>query len=371
MIRFFFEKDSMGLRFWERELFRKKKQANTATLAELCRQISFMLGAGVGLRAVMTVMAEGAGGKKNPYLQHALRKALDGIVMGESLSDAFESTGFFPSFMCNMCRIGEMSNDLPRVMALLADYYEESSRNRDEIRAALMYPAIVSLMMLAMILVAVLFVLPHYALVFAVSGVPLPLLTRVLLGISDVIMNQWWLVLPAVLLIMLVPAAFLRTNSGRSCYEFCLLNLPPVSAVYRQMVSLHIVQAMAMLLQSGQPLADAVLAASGIIPNKRVALDLQQVAAGLQGGAAFWMLLGNIPYIDPAVISLTRVGDETGNMAQIFNHALEYCRYKFQRMSKQLNKLVEPVITLVLGLVLGLVMLSIILPTFAMTDLMW
>lgn len=378
VFHFLLEKDDMGLRFWERELFRKGQKANTAALAELCRQMSFMLSAGLGLRSLMTVLAEGSGGGfayksqgKSPYMRYALRKTLDGIMRGESLSNAFESTGFFPSFMCNMCQIGEMSDDLPRVMALLADYYEESARNRDEIKAALMYPAVVSFMMLLMILMALIFVLPHYALVFMVSDVPLPFLTRALMGFSDIIMAHWYLLLPAALALIIAPAALLRTSFGRSCFEYCLLNLPPLSKVYRQMVNLHFVQAMALLLQSSQPLAEAVLAASGIIANKWVARDLQEVAAGLQGGTAFWLLLGRIAYIDPSVSSLARVGEETGNMAEVFNHALEYSRYKFGRLTKQLNKLVEPAISLVLGLVLALVMLSIILPTFAMTDLMW
>jgi len=123
------------------------------------------------------------------------------------------------------------------------------------------------------------------------------------------------------------------------------------------------------MLESGQPLSEAVLAVSSIIPNKQVAQDLQQVAAGLQEGASFWMLLGEVAYMDPNLINMARIGEETGNMPQVFTHASEYSRYQFKQMSLRLNKLVEPAVTLVLGLVLGLVMLSIILPTFAMTEL--
>jgi type IV pilus assembly protein PilC len=135
------------------------------------------------------------------------------------------------------------------------------------------------------------------------------------------------------------------------------------------MINLHIVQAMYLLLQSGQPLPDAVLAVSNITANKRIARDLQRLAAGLQEGEAFWRLLEAIPYIDPMVSSMARVGEETGNMPEVFEHAVDYSRHKVRQMSGRLNKLVEPAITLVLGLVLGLVMLSIILPAFAMTEL--
>ncbi|MCL2421659.1 MAG: type II secretion system F family protein [Defluviitaleaceae bacterium] len=366
-----FEKDAKGQYFWERDIFGKDSQASPIILAELCRQMSFMLGAGVTLRIVITVLIDTytKNRRKNRRLQVSLQNVLDNIMGGSSLSQALEETGHFPTFMSSMCRIGEMSDDLPKVMALLADYYEEMARNRDEIKSALLYPAVVTVMMLAMILIAVLYVLPHYALVFAISDVPLPVLTQVLLNISDILITRWWLVTPIMVLIAMLPVAIVRTPQGRSALEWALLNIPLISTVYRQMINLQVVQALALLLQSSQPLSDAVLAVSGIIPNKRVAHDLQQVTMGLQEGTAFWVLLAKIPYMDATVISMARVGEETGNMAQVFEHASSYSRHQFRQMTRRLNKMVEPAVTLVLGLVLGLVMLSIILPTFAMTEL--
>jgi len=363
----FFEKDENGQYFWERDIIGKERNAPPTVLAGLCRQISFMLGAGVTLKVVMTVLIDNPA--KNRRLQTSLRNVLNGIMGGASLSRVLEETRYFPVFMCNMCRIGEISDDLPRVMELLADYYEEMARNKDEIKSALLYPAVVAVMMLVMILVAVLYVLPHYALVFAVSEVPLPFLTQGLLGVSNVLMTRWWLVLPGIAIVLMAPIAIVRTPAGRSRFEWGLLNVPLISMVYRQIINLHIVQAMALLLQSGQPLADAVLAVSEVISNKQVSNDLEQVAAGLQEGAAFWTLLMDINYMDATVISMARVGEETGNMAKAFSHADTYSRHQFRQMTKRLNKLVEPVITLALGLVLAVVMLSIILPTFAMTEL--
>ena len=362
-LRLLLKRDKMGRRFWERDILVRgisARQANAAAMAELCRQMSFMLGAGVMLGAVMTVLAE-----SESKSRAALQRALDGIMRGESLSQALEGAGHFPGFMCSMCRIGEISDDLPRVMALLADYYEESARSREEIRSALMYPAVVALMMLAMIVVAVLYVLPHYALMFAISDVPLPMLTRALLGVSDILLRQWWLVIPAVFAAVMAPAAIVRTDTGRKCCELILLKLPP----YRQMINLHIVQALALMLQSGQPVAEAVPAVSGIVANKVVSQDFQQAAVSLQEGHSLWTILQAITYIGPVIVNMARVGEETGNMAQAFKYASEYSRHRFRQMSKRLNKLVEPAVTLVLGLILGLVMLAIILPTFAMTEL--
>lgn len=349
--------------WWQRDIFGRDKAASLDSLAPLCRQISFMLSAGVGLRSAMTVLVENP--SKNKGEQISLRAVLEGIMGGDSLSDSFEGTGYFPALMCSMCRIGEISDSLPRAMELLADYYEESSRSRDEIKSILLYPILVMIMTFAMVLIAVLFVLPIYATMFEASDEPLPALTQGMLWVGDLLMTRWWLVLPAGVLLVTAPTYFFRrTVVGRGWLDCALLFVPP----YRQMVNLHIVQALSLLLQSGQPLADSVLAVSGIITNKRVAHSLQQVAAGLQQGAAFWILLGGVPAIDPVVASMAKVGEETGDMGKSFEYADSYSRHRFQQLSRRLKTLIEPVMTVVVGLILALVMTAIITPAFAMTE---
>ncbi|MCL2015659.1 MAG: type II secretion system F family protein [Defluviitaleaceae bacterium] len=347
-------------------MFGTKRFVGIADLAPLCRQISFMLSAGVSLKTVIQSLADAP--QKNRQLKFALKNTLEGITRGESLSFAFEQTGCFPPFMCNMCKIGEFSDNLPKVMQLLADYYEEMFRNKEEIRSALIYPAIISVMMLLMIIAAVVFVLPNYAMVFEMSEAALPLLTRVLLAISETLSEQYYIVVPIVLLVLLLPRLLVKTALGREYFERFLLFVPPISIVYRQIANLYIVQALALLLQSGQPLANSIPIVSGIMSNKKIAADLQNLSARLQEGSSFYSLLANISYIDPTIIGLVRAGEETGNMPLIFEHASKYSRYQFSQMSKRLNKLVEPIITLVLGVVLGLVMLAIMLPTFTMTE---
>lgn len=364
-----FKRDAQGLRFWERDILGRKSMASATELAPLCRQISFMLNAGVSLKAIMTVLTESPGTsrsrRKNRILKTSLRSALESIMSGESLALALERPGYFPVFMCRMCRIGELSGNLPKVMELLSDYYEERSRNRDEIMSALLYPAVVSAMMFAMILVAVFYVLPNHALLFDISDEPLPAITQGLLSFSAFIINSWFLIVPFLILSIAAPMVFVRTEWGRFLFESALLRIP----LYRQMVNLHIIQALALLLKSGQPLSDSTLAASGIMTNKIVAGNLQQVSVGLQQGAAFWILLGDFFYMDPAAVSMAKVGEETGNMSLAFEYASEYSRHRFRQMSRQFNKMVEPAITLVMGLLLAIVMLAIILPAFAMTDL--
>jgi len=124
-----------------------------------------------------------------------------------------------------------------------------------------------------------------------------------------------------------------------------------------------------MLMRTGQPLVESVLAASSVVENSYVRDDMQRVAAGIEGGAAFWMQLANVTYINRLLISMARVGEETGDLPKTFEYVRRYANRQFEIMTRGLNKLIEPIITIILGVLLGAVMLSIILPTFALTDL--
>jgi len=349
--------------FWNRDvrdLLNKNRKTSPKELTELCRQMAFMLEAGVSLKGAIEVLVERYNG---------LQTVLDMIMRGESLSHSIENAGNFPAFMSNMCRIGEVSDNLPQVMAHLADYYEQIQRTKDEISSALLYPAIVTAIMLITTIVAVTFVLPQYAVIFAASGVPLPALTQWLLDVSNSLTTGWYWILPTFILILIIPVAIFRNSTGRKAFEYALLYMPVARVVYRRIVNLHIVQAMTILLQSGMPLETSVLAVSRISNNSIVKQDLQKVVAGLAEGAVFWTQLAAIAYIDPLLTSMARVGDETGDMPKSFKYAHIYSSHQFKQMTRRMNKLVEPIITLILGLVLGVVMLSIILPTFALTDL--
>ncbi|MCL1997375.1 MAG: type II secretion system F family protein [Turicibacter sp.] len=364
---FFLEKDRDGLRFWEREisLRRGSAKANQKYLGTLCRQMAFMLGAGISIKQIILILSEGKG---NP-LKSALVRVHENIINGESLSSALEMTGVFPKFMCKMCRVGEKSDDLPKIMNLLANYYEDMSNNMNEIKAALMYPAIVGVMMIAMIFVAVLFVLPNYAMLFEDSDAALPFLTQALLNISDALMTYWYLILPGVMLIIIAFMLFFRMELGQRISGYIKLNMPPISTIYRQVVNLHIIQTLAILTHSAIYLPEAVLAVSEIVDNRRIEVDLRNIARKLQEGEIFSRLIGKLPYIDPIATNMARVGEETGDMAEVLEKAADYSRYQFAQMSKRINKLIEPIITVVVGLIMGIIMLAIILPSFAMTEL--
>ena len=347
-----------------------KKTAPARTLEEATQLMAFLLRAGVSPTDMLEVLAtDGArnGAASAHSLRPYFRQVWEYVAAGQTLSAALERSGHFPPFMCDMCRIGELSGNLPQVTAHLSGYYGQLARTREALVAALLYPAMVAVLMLALMAVAVLYVLPQYALAFAAAGVPLPGLTQGLLGVSHALSRpQFWLVAGLAAVGVAAGGYGLRRRNVMGTWW---LYAPGIRAVYRTVLNLHVVEALCLLLQGGMPLSQALKATADVVRNKKARHDIQRVAAGLAQGQVFWESMASLPYIDGVVVRMARIGEETGDMAQALLHARDYMRHRFQLQAAGLNKAVGPLITLVLGGILAVVMLSILLPVFGMMDL--
>ncbi|MCL2189485.1 MAG: type II secretion system F family protein [Defluviitaleaceae bacterium] len=328
-------------------------------LAVFNKQLAFLLAAGVTIKEALPIIQTQIKGRQ---LSQAMPNLHKSVMQGESFSAALKAAGCFPVFMHSFVVIGEKTARLPQVCAQLADYYEGQAQTESELIAALIYPAAVTAMMLSVIVMAIVFVLPGYAEVFANTGVALPALTRGLLAVSAFLTgNAAWLGLGLLVCI----ASFIyvaRTEQGSLLFSALQLRF----GLYRQRVNLRLVQSVALMLDAGQSVSNAIPLCGDVAGNKRVKQDMQYIHAELTAGRAFWTSIANLPYIDPLLIGLARVGEEAGALSQTMAQCSNYFMQNYRHSMKQANKLVEPIITLVLGILLALVMLAIVLPTFEM-----
>jgi len=123
------------------------------------------------------------------------------------------------------------------------------------------------------------------------------------------------------------------------------------------------------LLSAGLPVSQALPLAVGVMNNALVKEDIMKMTSRLNVGKPFWEVLGEVSYIDPLIVGLARIGEETGNLPETIEKCQAYYSQSYKRAIKRLNKLIEPMITLILGIELGIIMLAIILPTFELATI--
>ena len=333
-----------------------RKKIPLSELAVFCRKAAFLLDSGVHIKDAMPVLAQQTKGTLG-----SVTADLHGMVMqGESFSHALKTTGTFPAFMCVYIAIGERAAQLPQVCARLADYYESRAQTENEFAAAMLYPAAVAVMMLAVIAMAITFVLPDYSRIFASSGIELPGFTSVLLNASEFFNQNFFAVFFAAFFIATATFFFFTCEKGQAMLAQAKLAVP----VWRQSVNFSLTQALSLLLASGQSIAEALPMCGEMTGNPVVNRDFARLSTKVSSGVEFWRALTEIPYIDPLLIELVRVGEDAGNLSQVIEKCNAYFETEYRHAIRRLNKLIEPIITLVLGAILAAIMLAVILPTF-------
>jgi type IV pilus assembly protein PilC len=183
--------------------------------------------------------------------------------------------------------------------------------------------------------------------------------------ISHFVTAYPYLLFLVIITIFTVFTLLLKSKQGRYLADRLYLGIPLI----KQNLNLRFTQAMSILLSSGQTVTTAIPACANVLDNTHAKRDIMQAAAGVNEGRPLWEALTRVRFIDPMLAGMVRVGEETGRLPQVMDKCRHYFTQSHRQSMQKTAKLVEPLITLVLGILLGLVMLAIILPTFALTDI--
>jgi type IV pilus assembly protein PilC len=333
-----------------------------ADTAVFCRKLSFLMGAEVSVKAALPIIEAQSGHRLNT----ALKGVYASVLSGDSLSSALKGAGVFPPLLCGLAAMGEAAGNLPSVFEKAAAFYERRGETKNELAGVLIYPALVGVLMLGVIVLAVTFVLPSYARVFASSGIRLPFLTQALLNLSD-FMTHNGLYLAAAAVIGVLAALALYKGPGRGVCDSLILKIP----LYRGYINARLSQALHLTLSAGLSVTDAVTIYAEISGNSVVRAGLTDAAAGVSSGMALHAALGRVKFTDTLLKDLIRVGEETASLAPIIGKCEKYFDDAYTRGVKRVNKLIEPLMTIILGALLGALMLAVILPTFRLAEAGW
>ena len=337
-----------------------KKPVSLKTLALFCRHLSFFMESGVLLPRAFKIMSAQA---KDKRLKRMLMDIHEHSLGGKSLSECLKLAPV-PLLMPALCRIGEESGRLNESIRQMADYYETEFKNKQSVTGALIYPAAMAVMMFAVMILAVVHVLPNYAAMFEAEDIPLPLPTRILMDGSYFILDNSVFILLSAILFALLVFLFLRSPRGKIVTGFIKLRIP----FWRLGMNLRFCKCMAMLLSAGKPASEAIYIIRDAIGNAYLDNTFSYMTLCLKQGRQLSNLLTEVKHFDFMLINMVEIGEETGSLCQPLSQCAQYYQIEQDRAYALLAKLAEPVIMIFLGAVLALIMLSIILPTYAMIN---
>jgi general secretion pathway protein F len=339
---------------------------NQKDLLIITQELSTLLSAGLPLDRSLATLGELA---DKPALKQIVGDVLQEVRGGKSFADALAKHSFFPPIFVNMVRAGEAGGFLEIVMGRLNEYIERAQEVRDEARAALAYPVVLTFAMGASLLVLLTYVLPKFTTLFTGMGKTLPLSARIVMGASDAVRNYWWAGLLVIGLIVFGFRYWVRTPAGSYTWDQTKLRLLVLGNVLRKMEVAKIARTLGTLLKSGVPMIQALGIVKEVAGNQVIARSIADVEVGVREGAGVSEPLGRSGVFPPLAIQMISVGEETGRLDDMLLKVADYFDREVRVRVQQFTRLLEPVLILVMGSAVGFVVVSMLSAIFSVNDL--
>ncbi len=334
----------------------------------LLRQLATLLRAGLTLEEVLAVLIEQSDGALVRRQIGAIRAR---VMEGQSLSAAMaEHPRLFPSLYTAAIAAGERAGQLEAVLGRLADHAEQREAMSRGVSLALVYPALLAAIALAVVWGLIGFVVPRVVGVFEQAAQELPWLTRSLLLLSEFIAGYGWLV--GLLLLLGACALVLawQRPGPRLRMDGWLLRLPLLGGLTRARQTASFTRTLAILVSSAVPLVEALRVATGVVGNRVVQADVERAARQVREGVSLARALQDSSWLPPVARRLISGGERSGELAAMLEHAAAIQERELQNATTLLLAVLQPLLILIVGLVVLYIVLAIMLPILSMSQLL-
>ena len=332
------------------------------------RQLSTLLGAGMPLVPSLSILMKQA---NNPLLKKSLAQIREQVNEGKSLTESMSNfPQIFPPFYLNMVRAGEASGTINLVLERLADFSENQQTLMNKIRSALAYPLIMLFMGSAVIFLLMTFVVPKITGIFSDMHQTLPVITIIMITISNFLKSFWWLIL---ILLAAAIAAFkymtTGTEAGKRMWDNAKLKIPVWGQVNRKIAIARFSRTLATLLQSGVPLLAAMEIVRNVVNNILIGEAIRKAGKDVEEGKGLSGPLTQSGIFPPLVTEMIAVGEQSGSLENMLNRIATAYETEAQADIMVMTSLLEPAMIIVMALLVAFIVFSILLPIFEMNQL--
>jgi general secretion pathway protein F len=340
---------------------------NTTALGVWTRQLAGLVAAGMPLERALTALTDEAENDKVRNLVATLRGEVNaGSAFARALSQFPRE---FSASYCAVVAAGEQSGQLGTVLERLADDLEAREALRNKLIAAALYPAIVTLVAIAIVVFLVSYVVPQVAGVFEGSKRALPTLTVVMLALSGFVMQWGWLVL-VLLVLGFVGLWLARKREGvRLRMDEAVLRLPVIGRLARGFNAARFAGTLAMLAGAGVPILRALQTAAETLNNRALREDALDALVRVREGAPLASALAAKKRFPPLLSMFARLGEQTGQLPPMLQRAADQLGAEVQRRAMSLATVLEPLLIVGMGLIVMLIVLAVLLPIIQLNTL--
>jgi type IV pilus assembly protein PilC len=323
-----------------------------------------MIDAGLPLVQCLKIMADQT---DNSTLKSMLRDINNSVQSGATLSDALRKFPVhFDNLYCNLVAAGETAGILDTILKRLAEHIEKSEKLKRKVKGALAYPLIVMGVGVIVMLVIMIFVIPTFQEMFASFGKDLPGLTQLVIDISNVIIHQWYILLPLVIAAFIGTRKFFKTELGTLLFDTYALKLPIFGDLLRKVAVSKFTRTLATMLQAGVPIITSLDIVAGTAGNKVVEEALIDSRSAIAEGRPLVDPLIESAVFPNMVTSMIAVGEEAGALDVMLLKIADFFDEEVDAAVETVMTMIEPLMIVFLGGTVGTLIIAMYLPIFGM-----
>lgn len=344
---------------------RRQRRPKLQELATFTQQMANLLNSGMPLTVALNSMTH----LESKGIPSDVSKALKQEVMeGRSLSDAMSKQKIiFSDLYVNMVRAGEQSGALVDVLRRLSDHFNRFAEVQSKFKSALIYPAVVASVGIGIVIFFMTFMLPRFLTIFEGLKVPLPLATRILVGISHTFSTYWWVMILVVVTIVVLFKRFKATDEGKRKIDGWKMNAPVVGKVIRLNIFGQFARTLSTLLINGVPVLTALKITEEIMPNVIIKEAIAKTRDAVTDGKTIAQPLAQSRIFPQLMIDLIKIGEETGDVPGALKNVADTYENELTIGLRVMTNLIEPAMIIMMAVLVGFLLFSVLSAMFSIT----
>lgn len=332
------------------------------------RQMATMISSGLPLNRALEIMVEQSA---NPMFKKVLVNVSMAVQSGKSLSVSFrEQEDVFDNITLNLIEAGEESGNLEVILGKLATELEEKDSLNRKIKSAMIYPVIILIVILGVVLMMMFVLVPSMSDIYKDFGADLPIITKMIMAMSDFALNYWWAVIIIFLVLFLGFRFYKSTEKGKKTIDKIILKIPIIGKLVSKTQIAQFTRILALLLGSGLSIVKALELTGQSLGNtvfKDVVMDARDE---VEKGGPLALPIARSTNFPLLVSSMISVGEETGEIDAVLDKVSEYYKEEVDTATSNLSSVLEPVLLIIMGVAVGFIALGVYMPMFGLSQVM-
>lgn len=333
------------------------------------RQFATLIRSGLSITQSLETLAKEAANEK---LKKTFENILKSVEAGSALSQAFaENPDVFSGIDISLVKAGEKSGTLDKVLDRMAGQLEKEASLISKIRGAMIYPAIVLIVAGGVIAVMLVYLVPKLEDLYTDFKGTLPFITRVMVGLSDFLVNYWWVVILLILAAIFGFVSFIKNPSGKKLWDTFKIKAPVLKTLLEKIYMARYNRTMETLVGSGVSITDSLNITSRAVGNVLYEEEIGNITEKVRGGKSLAQGMSESELFPSVATQMIKVGEETGEVDNMLSSLANYYEEEVDNIVKSIATIIEPVMIVVMGVVVLLILVGIMSPIYSIAQLIF